>query len=89
MLVESTKIIPIGKTIVYQETLMGVMQTIFSYFTLGVKMAIPLVLIIVITDVCLGLISRTVPTIPIMIFGMPNKKYVGACNIYYIITNDA
>lgn len=83
MLVESTKIIPIGKTIVYQETLMGVMKTIFNYFTLGVKIAIPLVLIIVITDVCLGLISRTVPTIPIMIFGMPIKNMLGL--ITYII----
>ena len=83
MLVESTKIIPIGKTIVYQETLMGVMQTIFSFFTLGVKIAIPLVLIIVITDVCFGLISRTVPTIPIIILGMPIKNMLGL--ITYII----
>ncbi|EKQ51077.1 MULTISPECIES: fused FliR family export protein/FlhB family type III secretion system protein [unclassified Clostridium] len=83
MLAESTKIIPIGKTIVYQETLMGVMHTIFNFFTLGIKIAIPLVLIIVITDVCLGLISRTVPTIPIMIFGMPIKNILGL--ITYII----
>ena len=77
LLVESTKIIPVGKSIVYQETLMGVMETIFNYFALGVKMSIPLVLIIVITDVCLGLISRTVPTIPIMVFGMPIKNTLG------------
>jgi flagellar biosynthetic protein FliR/FlhB len=77
MLIESINIIPIGKTIVYQETLMGVMQTIFSCFTIGIKIAIPLVLILVITDVCLGLISRTVPTIPIMIFGMPIKNVLG------------
>jgi flagellar biosynthetic protein FliR/FlhB len=77
LLIESINIIPIGKTIVYQETLMGVMQTIFSCFTIGIKIAIPLVLILVITDVCLGLISRTVPTIPIMIFGMPIKNVLG------------
>lgn len=77
MLVESINIVPIGKTIVYQESLMGVMQTIFSYFALGVKIAIPLVLILIITDLCLGLISRTVPTIPIMIFGMPIKNILG------------
>lgn len=77
LLVESTKIIPVGESIVYQETLMGVMETIFNYFALGVKMSIPLVLIIVITDVCLGLISRTVPSIPIMIFGMPIKNILG------------
>jgi len=77
MLVESTNIVPIGKTIVYQETLMGVMKTIFSCFTLGIKIAIPLVLIIVMTDICLGLISRTVPAIPVMIFGMPIKNVLG------------
>lgn len=77
MLIESINIVPIGKTIVYQETLMGIMQTIVSYFALGIKIAIPLVLILVITDVCLGLISRTVPTIPIMIFGMPIKNVLG------------
>lgn len=83
MIAESIKIIPIGKTIVYQETMMGVMQTIFNYFTLGIKMAIPLVLIIVITDVCFGLIARTVPTIPIMVLGMPIKNLLGL--ITYII----
>ncbi|MDR3594017.1 fused FliR family export protein/FlhB family type III secretion system protein [Clostridium sp.] len=83
MLVESVKIIPIGRTIVYQETLMGVMETIFNFFTLGVKVAIPMVLIIVITDLCLGLISRTVPTIPIMIFGVPIKNLLGVTT--YII----
>ncbi|WP_297416927.1 fused FliR family export protein/FlhB family type III secretion system protein [Clostridium sp.] len=83
MLVESLKIVPIGKTIVYQETLMGVIQTIFNFFTLGVKIAIPLVLIIVMTDLCLGLISKIVPTIPIMIFGMPIKNILGL--ITYII----
>lgn len=77
MLVESTKIIPIGKTIVYQETLMGVMQTIFNFFTLGLKIAIPLVLIIVLTDVCFGLMARTVPTIPVMVLGMPIKNLLG------------
>lgn len=77
MIAESIKIVPIGKTIVYQETMMGVMQTIFNYFTLGIKMAIPLVLIIVITDVCFGLIARTVPTIPVMVLGMPIKNLLG------------
>jgi flagellar biosynthetic protein FliR/FlhB len=83
MLVESVSIIPIGKTIVYQETLMGVMKTIFNCFVLGVKIAIPLVLIIVITDICLGLISRTVPAIPVMILSLPIKNVIGI--VTYII----
>lgn len=83
MLAESFGIIPIGKTIVYQETIMGVIQTIFSFFTLGVKIAIPMVLIIVITDICLGLISRTVPTFPVMFLGLPVKNILGI--ITYIV----
>ena len=68
---ESISIVPLGQTIVYQETVMGAAETIVDFFALGVKIAIPIVLIIVMTDVCLGLITRTVPTIPIMIFCMP------------------
>lgn len=82
-LVESIHIVPIGKTIVYQETIMAVMKTIFNYFALGIRMAIPLVIIILLTDVCLGLISRTVPTIPVMVFGVPIKNILGL--ITYII----
>lgn len=74
---ESLSIVPLGKTIVYQETVMGVAETIVDFFALGVKIAIPVVLIIVMVDVCLGLITRTVPTIPVMIFGMPIKNILG------------
>ncbi|HCW52435.1 MAG TPA: flagellar biosynthesis protein FlhB [Clostridium sp.] len=74
LIVESIQIVPLGRTIVYQETTMDVINTIIQYFLLGVKIAIPVVIIIVITDVCLGLISRTVPTIPVMILGMPIKN---------------
>lgn len=74
LIVESIEIVPLGRTIVYQETTMDVINTIIQYFMLGVKIAIPVVIIIVITDICLGLISRTVPTIPVMILGMPIKN---------------
>lgn len=85
LIVESIQIVPLGRTIVYQETAMGVIDTIINYFALGVKIAIPVVIIIVITDVCLGLISRTVPTIPIMIFGMPIKNILGFVTYLIVI----
>lgn len=74
---ESISIVPLGHTIVYQETVMGAAETIVNFFALGVKIALPIVLIIVMTDICLGLITRTVSTIPIMIFGMPIKNILG------------
>lgn len=83
LIYESINIVPLGRTIVYRETVMGISETIVQCFLVGVKMAIPIVIIIVMTDVCLGLISRTVPTIPIMIFGMPIKNIIGF--VTYII----
>jgi flagellar biosynthetic protein FliR/FlhB len=41
------------------------------------KIAIPLVLIILITDLTLGLVARTVPQLNVMILGMPIKILVG------------
>lgn len=85
LLIESFRIVPIGQTLVYQETMMAVISTITEYFVLGVKIAVPLVLIIVITDLCLGLISRTVPTIPIMIFGLPIKNLLGLATFVILL----
>ena len=51
LLIKSVTIIPIGNTIVYEDTLISMMKTIFEYFALGIEMAIPLVIVIIITDV--------------------------------------
>ncbi|WP_244834847.1 fused FliR family export protein/FlhB family type III secretion system protein [Clostridium sp. BJN0001] len=85
LLAKSFEIVPLGHTIVYSETLSAIIKTIFHFFALGMEIAIPVVLIIVMIDVCLGLISRTVPTIPIMIFGMPIKNALGLVTFLIIM----
>lgn len=76
-LVDSFKLLPLGTSIVTQDNIMKVIKIICDYFLLGVKIAIPIVLIILIVDLCLGLITKTVPTIPVMIFGVPIKVLLG------------
>ena len=76
-LIETFNVLPIGKSIILQETMMQCIRIISEYFILGVKIAIPLVLIIILIDLCLGLITRSVPTIPVMIFGIPIKVILG------------
>lgn len=76
-LIKSFNILPIGTSIIYQDNMMRVIEIIIKCFVLGVKMAIPLVLVILITDLCLALITRTVPTIPVMLFGLPIKFLLG------------
>ncbi len=73
LLIESFRIVPLGETIVYSETIMEVMRTLTELFFVGVKIALPFLIIIFITDICLALVSRAVPAINVMILGMPVK----------------
>lgn len=76
-LVQSFEIVKIGKTMVFQDTLMATVEVFTKYFIIGLKIAIPIVLIIIITDLTMGLVSRTVPQLNIMILGLPVKLLVG------------
>ena len=80
-LIESFQVISLGKTIVYQETINQVFLSISKYFVIGLKIAIPIVLIIIICDLCMGLVSRSVPQLNVMILGMPLKILVGFLSI--------
>lgn len=73
LLIESFRIVPLGETIVYGETIMEVMRTLTELFFVGVKIVLPFLIIIFITDICLALVSRAVPAINVMILGMPVK----------------
>lgn len=76
-LINSFDILSIGSSIIFQDNIMRVIEIIIKCFALGAKIAIPLVLVILITDLCLALITRTVPTIPVMLFGLPIKFLLG------------
>ena len=76
-LIQSFDIVPLGHTILFQEAFSIILDSFVKYFVIGLKIAIPLVLIIIITDLCMGLISRTVPSLNVMILGMPIKTMVG------------
>jgi len=76
-IIDSFNVVEIGKFILSQATAMMMVKIFVEFFTLGLKIAIPIILIIIITDISLGLISRTVPQLNVMILGMPIKILVG------------
>lgn len=76
-IINSFSVVNIGKFILSQATAMMMVKIFVEFFTLGLKIAIPIILIVIITDICLGLISRTVPQLNVMILGMPIKILVG------------
>jgi len=76
-IIDSFKVINLGNFILSQASAMMMVKIFVEFFTLGLKIAIPIILIIIITDLALGLISRTVPQLNVMILGMPIKILVG------------
>jgi len=76
-IIDSFSVINIGKFILSQQSSMMMVKIFTEFFTLGLKIAIPIILIIIITDLSMGLVSRTVPQLNVMILGMPIKILVG------------
>jgi flagellar biosynthetic protein FliR/FlhB len=77
VLIKSFNIVALGKTMIFQDTIMLTVDTFVQYFSIGLKIAIPIVFIILMTDITLGLVARTVPQLNIMILGLPIKILVG------------
>lgn len=76
-LIDSFTSVPIG-TIVFNKEILGyIIQVVFEFFTIGIKIAVPIMLIILITEIVLGLVSRVMPQLNAMILGMPIKIFVG------------
>lgn len=84
-LIQSFNVVKIGQNIVFQDTFSVILNAFVKYFVIGVKIAIPLVLIIIITELCMALVSRTVPAINVMILGMPVKMIVGLLTFVAIL----
>jgi flagellar biosynthetic protein FliR/FlhB len=76
-LMESFKVIKLGNFLLSQNSINLIISAFIEYFGIALKIAIPIVLIIFITDLTMGLIARTVPQLNIMILGLPIKILVG------------
>lgn len=58
---------------------LGIMEfaSLFSkVFGLAFKLAVPMIIVVLVTDIILGLISRSIPQINVLMLGMPMKSMV-------------
>lgn len=55
----------------------GLVVLFSEVFELAFNLAAPIIIVVLITDVVLGVISRTVPQINVLMLGMPLKSMVG------------
>lgn len=84
-LVESFKAVALGRFILVPESFSLIVNAFVEFFALGLKIAIPVVLIILITDIVLGIIGRTVPNLNLMILGLPIKILVGLLSFTLVL----
>lgn len=76
-LVESFNIIKLGNFLLTQGGIKVAIDVFIQYFYISLKISIPIMLIILITDLVLGLVARTVPQLNVMILGLPVKILIG------------
>lgn len=72
----SFKIIPIGYSII-DFNFSYIINIFTHYFIMGIKMAIPIIVVLIITDLIIGVIARSISGLNIMIIGMPLKMLIG------------
>ncbi len=60
----------------------------FSYsFKIAFSIAAPMIVVLLVTDIVMGLISRTVPQINVFMLGMPLKALLGMIIFFLLVTS--
>lgn len=76
-LIDSFSNIQIGQFFLSNANINVIISAFTAYFLVGIKIAIPIMIILLITDLTMGLVARTVPQLNIMILGLPIKILIG------------
>jgi flagellar biosynthetic protein FliR len=84
-LFKSYSILPINGFL-FTEAMVDNMATIFSdVFLIGFKISIPVLAAILLAEVALGILSRTVPQMNVFVVGMPLKIGLGLITLYLML----
>ncbi|KHD38291.1 flagellar biosynthesis protein FlhB [Clostridium acetobutylicum] len=84
-LVNSFNSVKLGTFVINDQSVMVAFNVFVQFFVIGFKIALPVVLVLLITDIVMGLMSRTVPQLNVMILGMPIKILLGLTCLMIIL----
>ena len=76
-LIKSFEYIPLTQVTLNGSMVETIILIFATVFKLAFNIAIPVVIVVLIADIVLGVISKTVPQINVLILGMPIKSMVG------------
>jgi len=82
----SYKAIPLGSgQIFFNGKLISVLFGVaVDFFTIGFSIALPVITIILISDLVLGILIKTVPQINVFVVGLPAKVFFGLATIFIV-----
>lgn len=73
---QSFNLIPVGYSIL-DNNIAYIVKVFVEYFMIGIKIAIPIIVVLIMTDLITGVISRSISGLNVMIVGIPLKMLVG------------
>jgi flagellar biosynthetic protein FliR len=76
-LFDSYNVIPLGNAVFDASLLNDLVRVFGNIFLVGFKIAAPITAAILISDIALGVASRTVPQLNVFVIGMPLKIFLG------------
>ena len=75
-LIKSFEYVPLNSLDLNDLGVSSILSLFSHVFELGFKLAVPIIIVVLTTDIVLGVISRTVPQINVLILGMPMKVMI-------------
>jgi flagellar biosynthetic protein FliR len=73
----SFKLIPVTGVIVHTTLSEFIVNMVSGTFVIALKISMPILITIIITDIALGILARTMPQMNIFVVGVPGKILVG------------
>jgi len=85
---DSFTTLPVGGFVLNGPLVNQIIGFTASIFTIGIKIAGPIIVVIIVADIIIGLIGRTAPQIHVLVVGMPLKIIIGfavlSVSLYFI-----
>lgn len=75
-LVKSFQYVPLGTVVLNEFNPEGIVKLFGIAFELGLNLSVPMIIVVLVTDIALGIISKTVPQINVLMLGMPLKAII-------------
>lgn len=83
--IKSYEMLPIGEAVLTEPFFNNVVKMFSNMFVIAFKISLPIIGAILLTDIALALISRTIPQMNIFIIGIPIKIVVGIFVLVFYI----